>query len=132
VSTDLFSPRVLKARPGGAPGKGRGVFASAAFAPGELVDAALCIEMDAEACTRVVGTRIDDYYFYHPDGDALGLLVLGLASLCNHSAEPNTETRYERDPDLGWVVLLTATRAIREGEELTRRYACAPWFESTD
>ena len=29
---------------------------------------------------------------------------------------------------LGWLVTLTATRDIAEGEEITRRYACELWF----
>ncbi|MCB1745352.1 MAG: SET domain-containing protein-lysine N-methyltransferase, partial [Gammaproteobacteria bacterium] len=91
-----------------------------------------CIELDLGDCERLAGTRIDDYYFRHPGNAQHGLLVLGLVSLCNHSDEPNTRTAYAQRTDIGWTVLTIARRPIRAGEELTRRYACPPWFETSD
>lgn len=126
----LFSARVLKAGAGPAAGKGRGVFATADIEPGELIDVCACVELDAETCSRIADTRIEDYYFLHPGDAHSGLLVLGLASLCNHSDDANAITRYEHDPALGWLVVLTALRGIPRGEEVTRRYACPPWFAS--
>jgi hypothetical protein len=128
MDSPLFSPRVLKAAPGAAAAKGRGVFATRDFALGELIEAAPCIELDAAACVQIRPTPIEDYYFRHPDDEKAGLLVLGLASLCNHSDDPSAATDYEHDPAIGWIVVLTALRPIATGEEVTRRYACPPWF----
>lgn len=130
MNIDSLAPRLLKARPGSAAGKGRGVFAAVDIEPGETVDVAPSIELDEHTCDRIAGTRVDDYYFRHPGDETAGLLVFGLPSLCNHSDHPNTETHCRHVPELGWLVALTASRAIRAGEEITRRYACPPWFEA--
>jgi hypothetical protein len=108
----LVGPRLLKASAGPAAGKGRGVFATAALEPGEIIDVCPCVELDAQTCSRILDTRIDDYYFKHPADDERGLLVLGLASLFNHSDDANANTCYEHDPVLGWLVVLTAARRI--------------------
>jgi len=110
-------------------GKGRGVFAVAAIACGEVVEQSCTIELGAQDCDYIQSTPIEDYYFAHPEDDNRGLMVLGLASLCNHSDTPNVDTTFVRDDDLGWIVLLTANKAIAAGAEITRRYACPPWFQ---
>jgi SET domain-containing protein len=46
-----------------------------------------------------------------------GHLVLGLATLLNHSAEPNCEVEFSE----GWCTL-RAVRRIEQGEELTIDY----------
>ena len=55
--------------------------------------------------------------------------LLGLASLCNHSGTANATTVARKDEAIGWIVELRALRDIRPGEEITRRYACEPWFD---
>ncbi len=124
-----FETRQIKIAPATAGARGNGVFALEPIAAGEVVDACPCIDLDVAACDQVRGTPIDDYYFFHPGDEERGLLALGLASLMNHSEAPNTGTRYHHDPALGWIVLVDATRDIAAGEEITRRYACPPWFE---
>jgi hypothetical protein len=114
--------------PAAADGKGRGVFAQRDIAQGTVVEEACTIELDAEARLLIVPTAIEDYHFWHPGSDAMGLVVLGLASLCNHSAVNNVDTEYRHDPALGWIVALIANREIGAGEEITRHYACDPWF----
>lgn len=116
-------------RVGTTPAKGRGVFAAAAFAPGDLVASAPTIEMTAHDTDVLPGTVLDDYYFAHPQDEAGGLFVLGLAALCNHSDDPNVDTEVASTGDCGLVVHLRARCAIDPGEEITRRYACPPWFE---
>ena len=128
----LTGPCPLKVVPAMAGAKGRGVFAAADIESGETIETAACIELDRRACDQIAGAQIDDYYFHHPGNEDGGLLVLGLASLCNHSDDPNAATQYDHEPGLGWLVRLTAVRRIRTGEELTRRYACAPWFAPSD
>lgn len=112
-------------------GKGRGVFAVAAIAVGDVIEHSCTIELSAADCDIVRPTPIEDYYFAHPEDDKRGLMVLGLASLCNHSDAPNVDTSFVRDDGLGWIVVLTANRGIAVGAEITRRYACPPWFKVT-
>lgn len=116
-------------RPMTAPGKGRGVFAVTDIAQGQIVETSCTIELGVEDCQIVKPTPVEDYYFEHPEDKARGLVVLGLASLCNHSESPNVDTSFRKDGGLGWITVLTANRPIAKGEEITRRYACPPWFK---
>jgi uncharacterized protein len=109
--------------------KGRGVFAAAPIAAGELLEAMPTIELNGHDTETIVGTTFDNYYFAHPTDPDGGLLVLGVSSLLNHSNAPNVETTAIQQGDLGWVIELRALRDIGSGEELTRRYACELWFE---
>ncbi len=120
--------RVLKIAPARIAGKGRGVIALAPIAAGEVIDEACTLHLDEAQCTAIETTPAGDHYFMHPEDETAGLLVLGLPSLCNHAEDNNAATAYRHDEALGWVLVLTARRDIRPGEEITRRYACAPWF----
>jgi hypothetical protein len=111
------------------PGKGRGVVAERAIAEGEIIDRAWTVELSGVECDVISQTVIDHYYFAHPASDDMGLLVLGLASIANHSDDPNAQVDWRLEPGIGWVGHLVALRSIAAGEEITRRYACAPWFD---
>ena len=124
-----MTPRLLKVAPGPAGAKGRGLFAVAPIARGELIDENCTLDLDEAQCTTLEPTPVNDHYFAHPADDTRGLLVLGYASLCNHADDPNADTGFRFDERVGWIVVLTARRDIAAGEELTRRYACPPWFE---
>lgn len=106
--------------------KGRGIFAAAPIRAGEVIEAAPTAEIAEDI---VPGSPFDDYPFAHPEDPARGLIVFGLASLMNHSDQPNTETSTRRDDGIGWIVETRATRDIAPGEEVTRRYACELWFD---
>ncbi|MGF1623519.1 MAG: SET domain-containing protein-lysine N-methyltransferase [Alphaproteobacteria bacterium] len=123
------APPTMKVAPGNAGAKGIGVFATAAIARGETISCDCTIPLSPADVRAVTPTVIDHYYFAHPEDDECGLLVLGLASLCNHADHPSALTVTARDPDLGWIVTLVAAHAIAAGEEITRRYACPVWFE---
>ena len=110
------------------PGKGRGVVALAACGAGEVLEVAPAIELRPADTTAIAATPLDHYYFRHPGDPEGGLLVLGFASLMNHSDNPNAETTAVLDAEAGWQVTLCTLRAVTPGEELTRRYSCAPWF----
>jgi SET domain-containing protein len=121
------------ARPGVAPGvsprRGRGLFATAPLAAGDLLERACTIPLSSEQCDALEGILpLGDYYFRHPENGEEGLLLLGLISLANHSEAPNAMVRYVHSEGIGWIAELIALRAIREGEEITHRYRCAPWF----
>lgn len=124
-----FTPGLI--RPMAVMGKGRGVFAVAAIAAGAVIEQSCTIELGVADCDTVRPTAIEDYYFAHPEDDSRGLMVLGLASLCNHAETPNVDTSFVHDDNLGWIVVLTTNRAIADDEEITRRYACPPWFPVT-
>jgi SET domain-containing protein len=112
-------------------GKGRGLFALAPFEAGAVLEVSSAIALgkaDTEAITR---TALDDYNFAHPADPDGCLIVLGHATLCNHSDDPNAETVTPHDPDIGWIVELRTLRRIAPGEEITRRYACDLWFKPT-
>ena len=122
-------PSTCRAEPFAVPGKGRGVRAIVSLSLGDVIMRDCTILLSAADCVTLLPTAIEDYYFAHPEDPTRGLMVLGLASLCNHSDAPSAQTIIERDAALGWVVTLTATRSIPPNGEITRRYACQPWFE---
>ena len=69
-------------------GRGRGVFAGEAIAPGTIIEAAPVIILPAADCPALDRTVIYEYYFHwdgDPDGEGRGALGLGLLTLCNHS-----------------------------------------------
>ena len=109
--------------------KGRGVFAAAPIAAGELLEAAPTVELGRHDTETVIGTTLDNYYFAHPSDPEGGLLVFGLSSLLNHADQPNAETTPHHADSLGWLLELRALSDIAPGQELTRRYACELWFE---
>ncbi len=110
------------------PGKGRGIFAAAPLAPGEVILIDPSIELSVADCATLKPTLLEDYHFAHPASEEMGLVVFGLSSLSNHSDDPTAATEYSHVPGVGWLITLTATRALATGEEITRRYACEPWF----
>jgi hypothetical protein len=103
--------------------------ASEAIASGDVIDRSTTIPLSAADCDLLELSAVGDYYFAHPEDAEAGLVVLGLTSLCNHSNMPNAELRWQRDDSVGWLAELYALRPIAEGEEVTRRYRCDPWFK---
>ena len=126
-----MGPRLVKVAPGPTGTKGRGLFATAPIARGELIDENCTLDLDEAQCTTLEPTPVNDHYFAHPADDSRGLLVLGYASLCNHADDHNADTGFRFDEGLGWIVVLTARRDIAAGEEITRRYACPPRCDVT-
>src|SRR5690242_8222411 len=73
------------------PGKGRGVFATAAIAAGTVIASAPVVVVPAAQCALLDRTILHDYYFDWdggPDGAGSGAVALGVVSLCNHSRRP--------------------------------------------
>jgi SET domain-containing protein len=126
--SDWDGPRV-KVVPGVSPGRGRGLFAAAGIAEGEILERACTIhvsEKQTDALEDIL--PLGDYYFRHPQSDDAGLIILGMASLCNHADQPNAHIRFEDEGEVGWVAVLHALRNIECGEEITYRYRCPLWF----
>lgn len=128
ATPSLQAPSPAKAVVRQVPGKGRGIFAAAPLAPGEVIMVDPAIELSVADCAAIKPTLMEDYHFAHPASDEMGLVVFGLASLANHSDHPTAATEYSEVPGIGWMVTLVATRALAADEEITRRYACEPWF----
>lgn len=110
------------------PGKGRGVFLRVAVAAGTVLESAPALELDAEDLARLEGTVVEDYQFAHPQDPERGCLIFGLASLLNHSDQPNVELRWEKRERVGWFVSMVALVDLPAGVELLYRYRCPPWF----
>ncbi|MFO0745761.1 MAG: SET domain-containing protein [Myxococcota bacterium] len=98
------------------PGKGRGVFASRAFAKGEVVEVAPVLVLPPEQQDRLDGTVLDSYVFGWRDTVAL---CLGCGSLYNHAWDACLE--YQRHLD-ECLIDFVAIRDIAAGEELTINY----------
>lgn len=127
--TELMNPPAAAARLRVIPGKGRGVVAAAALRAGAVIEVAPTAELTSEDCDRLEDTALGPYYFAHPQHEDRGVFIFGLASFVNHADEPNTEVAWQRDETGEWRAVLRTVRAVAAGEELTRRYACPPWFE---
>jgi SET domain-containing protein len=120
----------VKIAPGASPGRGRGLFATAPIAAGDVVERACTIPLTSAQCDALEGILpLGDYYFRHPVSDEEGLLLLGLVSLANHSDDPNASVRFIQSEALGWIAELVALRPIAPGAEITHRYQCPPWFQ---
>jgi uncharacterized protein len=114
------------------PGRGRGLFAREAIAPGTLIESAPVIILPAEDCPALDQTIIYDYYFHwdgNADGEGRGALGLGLVTLCNHSGHPcaRVDRNYARQ-----TLDLVATASIRPGDEITIDYRCTLWFKPVE
>jgi SET domain-containing protein len=122
-------------RPGAAvprvsPGRGRGLFALVPIGRGELIDRACTIPITVEQCLTLDLMRpLGDFYFADPDDPRAGLMILGLASLCNHADAPNADVRFRDGGAVGWLAELVAIADIAAGAEITYRYKCQLWFD---
>jgi uncharacterized protein len=113
-------------------GRGRGVFACGAIAPGSVIERAPVVIVPAAECAALDRTVLHDYYFHwdgDPEGEGRGAVALGRLSLCNHSNRPSA--RVVRNHDRQTLDLL-AVAAIAAGEEITIDYNCPLWFEPVE
>jgi uncharacterized protein len=106
-------------RIGYSPIEGRGLFATRHLRPGAVVEVAPVLIVPVEQVDLVDETLLR-WYVFDWDGEAHAL-VLGKASLCNHSSEPNVELVLD-DGEQGPVAELTVSRPVRRGEELLLDY----------
>jgi hypothetical protein len=115
AATAPSAPPGLRIAP--SPGRGRGVFATRAFAPGEVIERAAVIVFPRAAVAALRGTVLDDYWFFwDPDHNAA---ALGCGALYNHGCPANA--RFDRDLD-AMVMVFRAVRPIAAGTEVTINY----------
>ena len=127
VNWSALPPKIA---PGVSPGRGRGLFATAPIADGDVIDRVCTIPLTSAQCDALESILpLGDYYFRHPMNPEEGLLLLGLVSLANHSDDPNAFVRFTQSETIGWIVELVALRPITPRAEITHRYRCAPWFQ---
>jgi hypothetical protein len=115
-------------------GRGRGVVAERPIRAGELIERSPVIVVPAEDRRAVDGSNVGNYIFMWEHGstgediysqEGRVAVVLGYASLVNHSHEPNCRfVRYIEAQALD----LIAIRDIAAGEELTFDYGMTLWF----
>ena len=110
----------------------RGVVAYRHIGVSECLERSYTIQFDACQARCLKDAGLYDNCFTHPADPDGALLVLGLASLCNHSDEPNTRTIARKEGAVGWVVEMYALRHIHPGDEITRGPICDQWFDLTD
>lgn len=111
---------------------GAGVFATRAFAPGEVIEHCPVLVISDEDEENIAGTVLDGYCYTWEGGMAL---ALGFGSLYNHSSTPNA--RYWTMPEEG-LLEVVAHLAIEAGDEICINYNGDPdddapvWFERPD
>ncbi|HVX88138.1 MAG TPA: SET domain-containing protein [Gemmatimonadales bacterium] len=131
MTTLTQAPFALEVRP--VPGKGRGVFATRDIAEGETLDDCHVLIIGAEDAERLEETPLGSHYFHwegeEDDDRWRGAIALGVASLVNHSPEPNAGVwqDYERQR-----LVLEALRPIAAGEEIVIDYEVELWFDPVE
>lgn len=100
-----------------APGKGRGLFTTAAVAAGQVIATYPVNRFPRQS----VAADLFPYVFVDPDRSQDILLVWGLATLVNHDDIPNCRMVWEKRADGEWGALV-ALKDVPAGEELLLRY----------
>ncbi|HUB49591.1 MAG TPA: SET domain-containing protein [Acetobacteraceae bacterium] len=136
MSCDPVTSRTIcapAAAVGQSPGRGRGVFATREFAPGETIEVCPVIALTEADARKLDATGLYDYYFGWGEGGKQAAIAFGYGSLYNHSVTPNAEHRKNFAEDTLSVV---AIRPIAPGEEIFIRYETGSgdvqptvWFE---
>lgn len=115
--TDYYNDLMLKP----SKGKGLGVFVKRDFEPGEIIEVAPCI--------RDTTRGFSDYVFSSDFDPRESVLALGLASMVNHSDNPNTD--YWQHPNKLFMIF-KAIKHIPEGAEVTISYGDGWWKSRPD
>lgn len=102
------------------PVHGRGMFATGRISRGTVLDRGYTVAFDDVAGERA---EIVDRYAFDYDGKRR-CVVLGIASLCNHTLDANAEI--EIDEERGTYRLI-ALRSIKRGEEIFIDYGDEYW-----
>jgi SET domain-containing protein len=98
---------------------GRGVFATAPIAKGDVIGQFHTIHIPAPEAAKMAGSELSRFWFEAEDGSVL--IALGLIELVNHSRTPNCDRRWSQAVG-GEVASLFAVKDIAAGEQLTIDY----------
>ncbi|WP_179293675.1 SET domain-containing protein-lysine N-methyltransferase [Mesorhizobium sp. WSM3882] len=112
------------------PRKGRGLFANIPFKTGDIIERAPTWGFDERQASLINRTGILEYYFVRGRKDPesahfAGYVVFGLASLVNHSSNPNAETVWTDEESGAWASIV-AIRDIEIDDEITQTYTNIP------
>ena len=107
-------------------GRGRGVFATRGFAPGETIEACPVIALSEADARTLDRTGLFDYYFGWGNEGKAAAIALGYGSFYNHSDEANA---MHRKCVAEGTLLIVAAKPIAAGEEIFISYQPGPWFE---
>lgn len=100
------------------PGRGRGVFATRAFARGEVIERAPVLVVPEDEHEHLVPTVLNSYVFGWGEGAVA--VCLGFGSIYNHAWAPSVEyVKHLAESVIDFVAL----RDIAPGEELFVNYA---------
>ena len=104
---------------------GNGVFAKQFVGTDSLIETSIAIPLPISESKKFNSSVVWEYYFVTTehilDKNSAGHLLLGLASVCNHSSQPNAIVRWCQTGSLVWGSLWTLCE-IQPGEELTIYY----------
>ncbi|MCA0048236.1 SET domain-containing protein-lysine N-methyltransferase [Mesorhizobium sp. B283B1A] len=112
------------------PRKGRGLFANIPFQAGDIIERAPTWGFDDRQANLIDLTGILEYYFVRgrKNQKISGFsryIVFGLASLVNHSSNPNAETVWADEESGAWASIV-AIKDIKVDEEITQTYTNIP------
>lgn len=123
--------------------KGRGVFCRHAIKEGDELEVTPAIILNERENTLIEKTILLDYAFMTAelpktirkqlgisDPERASCLIMGIASFCNHAAQPNAEIVWEVVEGTVYYTL-RATRAIPKGTEICTSYG-DDWFSWRD
>jgi SET domain-containing protein len=104
-------------RIGRSPAHGRGVLATRAIEPGEVIDCAPVLIVPAEQRHHFDRTTLSEHCFEWTDGAVA--LPAGPTAFLNHDDAPNARAELDLDDE---VVVITAVAPIAADEEVTIDY----------
>jgi uncharacterized protein len=114
-------------------GRGRGVFATRRFEPGETIEVCPVIALSEADARKLDNTGLYDYYFGWGKDGRQAAIALGYGSLYNHAFTPNAEHCKNAAND---TISVVALREISAGEEIFIHYntgidadPATMWFE---
>ncbi|WP_204105596.1 MULTISPECIES: SET domain-containing protein-lysine N-methyltransferase [Spirulina sp. CCY15215] len=117
------------------PSKGKIVIATQSIQAGEIIEIAPAIAISEKTRELLKPTELFQYCFVNPDGyvhnwPVSGYFVLGLATLCNHSNQPNAKVNWVRNDKGNWSHLI-ALNEINLSEEILLFYTDFKEYESS-
>jgi SET domain-containing protein len=107
------------------PVHGRGIFACTSFEPGDTVEVAPLINFQSRDELSPV-SNIRDYDIRRDDGRYA--IMLGYASIYNHSDKNNAEWHFQGEDEL----IVKAIKPIKEGDEIFVSYGEDYWKARPD
>ncbi|MDO8505902.1 MAG: SET domain-containing protein-lysine N-methyltransferase [bacterium] len=104
--------------------KGRGVVATEKILKNEIIEYCPILLLRKKDSTFIKNKNKNDtlYYYYLQQPDLKrDVIMLGYASLYNHSSDPNCEVDYPADPKMNYI-FFRAIKNIKAGEEIIWDY----------